>query len=192
MGSEESSGAGEARCHGRSYRERRRKKRHQRKSSDVIRGSLKDMRIEGSHRRSSVAPVFFWTSVFLLSLTCGIQCITEEQIRHERSPTDVQAYSPADLQALSIIRELFQRRQQQQQQQSSLSQMSNNGDGLSENSPDYEKLPLPLLLQALLTGYNDDSKEDVKRGSYMALCHFKICNMGRKRNGLKFVQRYRK
>nr|CAD7573308.1 unnamed protein product [Timema californicum] len=43
----------------------------------------------------------------------------------------------------------------------------------------YPVLPAAVPLIRQPDGLN---KDEDKRGSYMSLCHFKICNMGRKRN----------
>ncbi|XP_075237083.1 CNMamide [Lycorma delicatula] len=52
-------------------------------------------------------------------------------------------------------------------------------DSLSEQSE--ELLPIPQAMQGRpLPSMQEGPRED-KRGSYMSLCHFKICNMGRKR-----------
>uniref|UniRef100_A0A1B6C4S4 Somatostatin/Cortistatin C-terminal domain-containing protein n=1 Tax=Clastoptera arizonana TaxID=38151 RepID=A0A1B6C4S4_9HEMI len=57
----------------------------------------------------------------------------------------------------------------------------------AKHNPDLEEmlegeaLPIPERLIAILQE-NDDLLKQQKRGSYMSLCHFKICNMGRKRN----------
>nr|UES72872.1 CNMamide [Carausius morosus] len=63
---------------------------------------------------------------------------------------------------LSVLRSTLNERQQ--------------GQAAAEDEDDPQQLavPFPALLPLL--------KDEDKRGSYMSLCHFKICNMGRKRN----------
>ncbi|XP_066998323.2 uncharacterized protein CNMa isoform X2 [Anabrus simplex] len=88
-------------------------------------------------------------------------------------PVSFEEYEAAQVPAklMALMRMTSQQQQQQQQQRL----LAFEGD---ESEPDEEEsaepLPMPLPMYA--------SKEESKRGSYMSLCHFKICNMGRKRN----------
>lgn len=167
---------------------------------------LFDMRIAGSCRQSVSVPAVLWTSVILLSLASGVCYASEEPIRNERSTSaEIQGYPSPDAQETytlyNIFREMkalieqqmLQKQQQQLQQQANEQvQAFNNGEGLSEGGLEYEKLPSPQALLGRSSFYDEGSKEDTKRGSYMSLCHFKICNMGRKRSGMRWIQRYRK
>jgi len=51
----------------------------------------------------------------------------------------------------------------------------------SEVVPDPEEYP-PFQARLIVQRQNQDLLTKDKRASYMSLCHFKICNMGRKRS----------
>ncbi|XP_063237950.1 uncharacterized protein LOC134539683 isoform X2 [Bacillus rossius redtenbacheri] len=70
---------------------------------------------------------------------------------------------------LSVLRNTLSERQQGQQ-----GQQGQAGSGAAEDEVQQLSGLYPGLLPLL--------KDEDKRGSYMSLCHFKICNMGRKRN----------
>ncbi|CAG2057887.1 unnamed protein product [Timema podura] len=80
-------------------------------------------------------------------------------------------------QSLSSLYQLLQAALHQNQ----LQQQQQQGRRLEEAGSEtlYPVLPAAVPLIRQPDGLN---KDEDKRGSYMSLCHFKICNMGRKRN----------
>nr|CAD7456679.1 unnamed protein product [Timema tahoe] len=96
-----------------------------------------------------------------------------EQVSRGRVPT----VGGNKEQSLSSLYQLLQAALHQNQ----LQQQQQQGRRLEEAGSEtlYPVLPAAVPLIRQPDGLN---KDEDKRGSYMSLCHFKICNMGRKRN----------
>nr|CAD7203647.1 unnamed protein product [Timema douglasi] len=94
-----------------------------------------------------------------------------EQVSRGRDPT-VGGNKEQSLSSLYQLLQAALHQNQLQQQQ---------GRRLEEAGSEtlYPVLPAAVPLIRQPDGLN---KDEDKRGSYMSLCHFKICNMGRKRN----------
>uniref|UniRef100_A0A1B6GUY6 Somatostatin/Cortistatin C-terminal domain-containing protein n=1 Tax=Cuerna arida TaxID=1464854 RepID=A0A1B6GUY6_9HEMI len=140
-------------------------------------------------RRQSgmLRPVFLWWCVSLLCCHLSMSAATEE----EAPPATAQEAlgllaslqqasegSNNELRKMAGMYELLQLAALQQQQRQRLAELE---EGMGEG----EELPVPLPLQGRLPHLAFQDKDEFikdKRGSYMSLCHFKICNMGRKRN----------
>nr|CAD7441750.1 unnamed protein product [Timema bartmani] len=96
-----------------------------------------------------------------------------EQVSRGRVPT----VGGNKEQSLSSLYQLLQAALHQNQ----LQQQQQQGRRLEEAGSEtlYPVLPAAVPFIRQPDGLN---KDEDKRGSYMSLCHFKICNMGRKRN----------
>ncbi|XP_054285381.1 uncharacterized protein LOC129001956 [Macrosteles quadrilineatus] len=125
--------------------------------------------------------VSWWSLVLCCFLTVTGGMGTEEEVQQVPAQdalgllASLQQASEGSSNELRRMADMYQILQlaalQQQQQRQRLLELEEREEG--------EELPLALPLQAKIE--KDDYLKD-KRGSYMSLCHFKICNMGRKRN----------
>uniref|UniRef100_A0A1B6KGG9 Uncharacterized protein n=1 Tax=Graphocephala atropunctata TaxID=36148 RepID=A0A1B6KGG9_9HEMI len=143
-----------------------------------------------SGRRVSAmsSAVFWWWCVSLIYCHLSLTAATEE----EAPPASAQEAlgllaslqqasegSSNELRKMANMYELLQlaalQQQQQRQRVAELEEGVGEGEEFPASLPYQGRLPL-LALQDKEEYFKD------KRGSYMSLCHFKICNMGRKRN----------
>jgi len=131
---------------------------------------------------SMSSAVVWWPVVLcgVLTVSGGLARLTEEEVPPVPAQDTLGILGPLqqasegssnELRKMANMYELLQLAAlQQQQQRQRLLELEEREEG--------EELPLAYPSTKI-------EKEDYfkdKRGSYMSLCHFKICNMGRKRN----------
>ncbi|PSN45410.1 hypothetical protein C0J52_18374 [Blattella germanica] len=143
--------------------------------------------------------VLMWVLMLIVTFSCGVQAAPEAYHHRQGDPTLV-IPAPAlnDIEELGINENIDdpKLREQLTEMLAILQMYKNKVQQGNEEDPSgldsgamvaalegLSNMPLPASLQAkLFRSQEGVNKEEMKRGSYMSLCHFKICNMGRKRN----------
>lgn len=102
--------------------------------------------------------------------------LLQQQERHQER----QRAHLAQLAAAAAVNGGDQEQQQQQQQASLLDELPALGESSAASRSAREQQQQQLLAPKAMTYAK--AKDEKKNNHYMALCHFKLCNMGRKRN----------
>lgn len=116
------------------------------------------------------------------------ELVEEEQKLHEKEVNYIQILGAVAARQLREDELLQQQERRQDRQRAQLNQLVNGGD--QQQASLLDEIPVESAASRLAREQQtlpkavpfQKAKDEKKNNHYMALCHFKLCNMGRKRN----------
>lgn len=116
------------------------------------------------------------------------ELVEEEQKLHEKEVNYIQILGAVAARQLREDELLQQQERRQDRQRAQLNQLVNGGE--QQQASLLDEIPVESAASRLAREQQtlpkavpfQKAKDEKKNNHYMALCHFKLCNMGRKRN----------